>query len=81
ESFKSHVVVKEEGKIADIASFPPHRRAESVFVKPSGSNLERLRPFIESGKLKAVIDPKSPYPFSAVKEAFKHLETERAKGK
>ncbi|KAH9328541.1 hypothetical protein KI387_000649, partial [Taxus chinensis] len=81
ESFKSHVVAKEGGKIVDIAAFPPHPRAESGFVKPRGSNLERLRDFIESGKLKAVIDPKSPYAFSEVKEAFQDLETERARGK
>ncbi|KAH9328449.1 hypothetical protein KI387_000557 [Taxus chinensis] len=81
DSFKSHVVAKEEGRIIDIASFPPHPRAESGFVKTAGSNLERLRDFIESGKLKAVIDPESPYAFSQVKEAFEYLETGRARGK
>ncbi|KAH9328544.1 hypothetical protein KI387_000652 [Taxus chinensis] len=81
ESFKSHVVAKEEGKVVDIASFPPHPRAESVILKPRGSNLERLRDFIESGKLKAVLDPKSPYAFSEVVNAFKHQESGRARGK
>ncbi|KAH9328450.1 hypothetical protein KI387_000558 [Taxus chinensis] len=81
ESFKSHVLAKEEGKVVDIASFPPHPRAESVILKPRGSNLERLRPFIESGKLKAVLDPKSPYAFSEVVNAFKHQESGRARGK
>ncbi|XP_057866470.1 2-methylene-furan-3-one reductase isoform X2 [Cryptomeria japonica] len=45
------------------------------------SNLERLREYIESGKLRAVIDPKSPYAFSEVLEAFKHQESGRARGK
>ncbi|XP_057866465.2 2-methylene-furan-3-one reductase [Cryptomeria japonica] len=81
ESFNSHVVVKEEGKIVDIASFPPHQKAVNVLVKPQGSNLERLGKYIESGKLKPVIDPKSPYAFSDVVEAFKHQESERARGK
>ncbi|XP_057866467.2 2-methylene-furan-3-one reductase [Cryptomeria japonica] len=81
ESFKSHVVAKEGGKIVDIASFPPHSSAVSMIVKPQGSNLERLGKYIRSGKLKPVIDPKSPYAFSDVVEAFKHLESARARGK
>ncbi|XP_059067121.1 2-methylene-furan-3-one reductase-like [Cryptomeria japonica] len=81
ESFKSHVVAKEGGKIVDIASFPPHSSAVSMIVKPQGSNLERLGKYIRSGKLKPVIDPKSPYAFSDVVEAFKHLESGRARGK
>jgi 2-methylene-furan-3-one reductase len=84
DSFKSHVLAKEEGKIVDIASFlscPPHERVVSVLVKPQGSNLERLGKYIESGKVKPVIDPKSPYSFSDVVEAFKHQESGRAKGK
>ncbi|XP_057866464.2 2-methylene-furan-3-one reductase [Cryptomeria japonica] len=82
ESSKSHVVAKEEGKIVDIASFPPHPRAVNVrLMHPHGRNLERLSEYLESGKLKAVIDPKSPYAFSDVVEAFKHLESGRARGK
>lgn len=81
DSFKSHVLVKEEGKVVDIASFPPHPRAVSVLVKPKGSDLERLAKYIESGKVKPVIDPKSPFAFSDIVEAFKHQESARAKGK
>jgi len=81
ESSKSHVVAKEEAKVVDIASVPPHPRAESFRLTHSGHNLEKLQPYIESEKLKAVIDPKSPYSFSDVIEAFKHLESGRAKGK
>ncbi|GLJ46173.1 hypothetical protein SUGI_0972610 [Cryptomeria japonica] len=67
--------------IVDIAPLPPHLRAVQFIVKPRGSNLERLGKYIESGKLKAVIDPKNPYTFSDVLEAFKHLESGRARGK
>ncbi|XP_057866468.2 2-methylene-furan-3-one reductase [Cryptomeria japonica] len=81
ESFKSHVVAKEEGKIVDIAPLPAHPRAVQFILKPQGSNLERVGKYIESGKLKAVIDPKSPYAFSDVVEALKHQESGRARGK
>lgn len=82
ESFKSHVVAKEEGKFVDIAKFPPHPRAENVRLsQPQGRNLERLREYIESGKLKAVIDPRGPFAFSDAVEAYKHLESGRARGK
>eukprot|EP00253_Pinus_taeda_P005881 PITA_05881 len=81
ESAKSHVVAKEEAKVVDIASFPAHPRAENAQVEANAHNLEKLQPYIESGKLKAVIDPKSPYSFSDVIEAFKHLESGRARGK
>lgn len=47
----------------------------------SGENLEKLGPYLESGKLKAVIDPTGPYAFGDVIEAFRYLETGRARGK
>nr|ABR16979.1 unknown [Picea sitchensis] len=89
EAAKSHVVAKEEAKVLDIgvakeddmASFQPHPRAEFFLVSSSAHNLEKLQPYIESEKLKPVIDPKSPYSFSDVIEAFKHLESGRARGK
>lgn len=82
DSSKSHVVAKEEAKVVDIATLSkPHPRVEGFGVSPHGHNLEKLQPYIESGKVKPVIDPKSPYSFSDVREAFKHLETGRAKGK
>jgi len=81
DSAKSHVVAKEEGKIVDIATFQPTSRVERILVSPHAKNLEKLQPYIESEKLKPVIDPKSPYSFSDVIEAFKHLETGRARGK
>ena len=81
ESSKSHVVAKEEAKVVDIASFQPHPRAEFFLLTPSGNNLEKLQQYIESGKLKPVIDPKSPYSFSDAIEAFRLQESGRAKGK
>ena len=47
----------------------------------NGDNLAKLNPFVEEGKLKPVIDPKGPFKFSQVKEAFEYLETSRASGK
>lgn len=81
DSHRSYVVAKEKAKIIDIANPSPHPRAESYVVTPSGCNLEKLRGYIECEKLKPVIDPICPYAFSNVREAFKHLESGRAKGK
>jgi len=81
DSFKSHVLAKEDAKVVDLALFQPHPRAQFYIVSPSAHNLEKLQPYIESEKLKPVIDPKSPYSFSEVIEAFKHLESGRARGK
>ncbi|GJW54479.1 2-methylene-furan-3-one reductase-like protein [Tanacetum coccineum] len=47
----------------------------------TGSTLTKLNPYLESGKVKAVIDPNSLFPFDRVKEAFSYLETNRATGK
>jgi 2-methylene-furan-3-one reductase len=53
-----------------------------VFALTSkGSILEKLRPFFESGKLKPILDPKTPVPFSQVIDAYSYLETSRATGK
>nr|ABR16968.1 unknown [Picea sitchensis] len=81
DSHRSYVVAKEKAKIIDIANPSPHPRAEFFIVTASGSNLERLRGYIECEKLKPVIDPISPYSFSNVMEAFKHIESGRARGK
>eukprot|EP01018_Ginkgo_biloba_P017890 Gb_28399 [translate_table: standard] len=82
DSHKSHVLAKEEGKIIDIATFQPaNPKVKFILVKPRGSNLERVEEYIVSGKLKTVIDPKSPFAFSEVIEAFKLQESGRARGK
>jgi 2-methylene-furan-3-one reductase len=80
QSDKALKAIKEGGKVATIAA--PHTPPAILFVVTSkGSVLEKLNPFLESGKVKPVLDPKSPFPFSQVVEAFSYLETNRAVGK
>ncbi|KAH7532516.1 hypothetical protein FEM48_Zijuj04G0028500 [Ziziphus jujuba var. spinosa] len=47
----------------------------------TAATLEKLKPYLESGKVKPVLDPKTPFPFSKTLEAFAHLETKHAIGK
>uniref|UniRef100_A0A0D6R8N0 Enoyl reductase (ER) domain-containing protein n=1 Tax=Araucaria cunninghamii TaxID=56994 RepID=A0A0D6R8N0_ARACU len=81
DSHNSYILAKDEGKIIDIVDDSPHPRAVFFFTNPNGSNLERIRGYIECERLKPVLDPTSPYTFSNVIEAFKHLESGRATGK
>ncbi|KAK7395677.1 hypothetical protein VNO78_16242 [Psophocarpus tetragonolobus] len=73
-------VLKEGGKVVTIVppGFPP---AIIFMLSTDGAILEKLNPYFESGKLKPILDPKSPFPFSQTVEAFSHLETHRATGK
>ncbi|CAI0455320.1 unnamed protein product [Linum tenue] len=50
-------------------------------VTSKGSALEKLKPYLESGEVKPLIDPNGPFPFSQTLEAFSHLMTGRATGK
>eukprot|EP00252_Welwitschia_mirabilis_P013949 TRINITY_DN308_c0_g1_i1.p1 TRINITY_DN308_c0_g1~~TRINITY_DN308_c0_g1_i1.p1 ORF type:complete len:372 (+),score=102.10 TRINITY_DN308_c0_g1_i1:183-1298(+) len=50
-------------------------------VTSNGSVLTKLNPYLESGKVEPIIDPKGPFSFTQLVEAFAHLETGRAKGK
>ncbi|PWA74077.1 alcohol dehydrogenase superfamily, zinc-type [Artemisia annua] len=50
-------------------------------VTSTGSTLSKLNPYLESGKVKVLVDPKGPYSFDKVNEAFTYLETHRATGK
>ncbi|THF98042.1 hypothetical protein TEA_020118 [Camellia sinensis var. sinensis] len=77
----SFVVAKDDAPIIDITWLPSNPKATYLGLKISGDNLEKLRQYLESGKLKAVIDPTGPYHFSDVIEAFRYLETGRARGK
>ncbi|KAJ7951014.1 2-methylene-furan-3-one reductase-like [Quillaja saponaria] len=77
----SVVVAKDNGAIVDITWPPSHFRAVYSSLTVSGDSLEKLNPYLESGKLKAVIDPTGPYKFDEVIEAFRYLETGRARGK
>ncbi|KAI0516162.1 hypothetical protein KFK09_008834 [Dendrobium nobile] len=72
--------VKEGGTVVGIAY--PVSPPGFIFVLTSdGAILTKLNPFLESGKIKPINDPKGPFPFSKVVDAFSHLETGRAIGK
>ncbi|CAO2188794.1 unnamed protein product [Urochloa humidicola] len=77
---KAVKVVKEGGSVVVLtgAVTPPGFR---FVVTSNGSTLEKLNPYLESGKVKPLIDPTGPFPFSKVVEAFSYLETGRATGK
>lgn len=75
------MVAKDDGFIVDITWPLSHPKANYSSLTVSGESLEKLRPFLESGKLKAVIDPTGPYDFNDVVQAFRYLETGRAWGK
>ena len=61
---------------------PPGTPPAILFVLTSdGAVLEKLKPYLENGKVKPILDPKSPFPFSQTVEAFTYLNTNRAIGK
>ncbi|KAL0379631.1 UNVERIFIED_CONTAM: 2-methylene-furan-3-one reductase [Sesamum angustifolium] len=72
---------KEGAPVIDVTWPPSNPRAQHTSLTVSGKILEELRPYLESRRLKAVIDPTSSFPFSNVIDAFGHLETGRARGK
>ncbi|KAF4351374.1 hypothetical protein F8388_022749 [Cannabis sativa] len=72
-------VVKEGGKVVSISK--PAVGAIFYGLSSSGITLEKLEPYLENGKVKAVIDPKGLFPFANTMEAFAYLETSRATGK
>ncbi|KAL2320113.1 hypothetical protein Fmac_029082 [Flemingia macrophylla] len=76
QAFKA---LKEGGKVVTIVQ--PDPQAIFFILTTDGAILEKLNPYFESGKLKPLLDPKSPYPFSQTIEAFSHLESNRATGK
>lgn len=73
--------VKKGGVVLTIADFQAKPPVILYVLTASGANLAKLNPFLESKKLKPIIDPKGRFSFSQVKEAFNHLETGRAVGK
>ncbi|XP_050382400.1 2-methylene-furan-3-one reductase [Argentina anserina] len=82
ETDKAVKAVKEGGKVVTIVGLRPVTPPAIFFVLTSkGSTLEKLETYLESGKVKPVLDPTGPYPFSKVVEAFGHLESSRATGK
>ncbi|KAF7846686.1 hypothetical protein BT93_L3914 [Corymbia citriodora subsp. variegata] len=83
QSERAVKAVKPGGSVVTIAehnkTLPPP--AFSFIGTSDGSTLEKLNPFLESRKVKPVIDPKSPFPFTQAIEAFSYLQTGRAAGK
>ncbi|XP_066351982.1 2-methylene-furan-3-one reductase-like [Miscanthus floridulus] len=77
---KAVKVVTEGGSVVVLtgAVSPPGFR---FVVTSNGAILEKLNPYLESGKVKPLIDPEGPFAFSQVVEAFSYLETGRATGK
>ncbi|KAL2344327.1 hypothetical protein Fmac_005612 [Flemingia macrophylla] len=72
--------VKEGGSVVALtgAVTPPGFR---FVVTSNGAVLRKLNPYLESGKVKPIVDPKGPFPFDQLAEAFSYLETNRATGK
>lgn len=58
-------------------------RYKMVISEPTGKDLIELAALVEAGRLKAVLDPASPFPFTAdgVKAAFKLQASKHAHGK
>ncbi|KAK7266107.1 hypothetical protein RIF29_18747 [Crotalaria pallida] len=72
--------VKEGGKVVTIVE-PGTPGAILFLLTSDGAVLEKLQPYLESGKVKPIIDSKSPFPFSQTVEAYSYLKTHRAIGK
>ncbi|KAG6429562.1 hypothetical protein SASPL_107614 [Salvia splendens] len=70
-----------EGGSAVVLTGPAGPPGFRFVITSTGETLKKLNPYLESGKLKAIVDPKGPFPFDKVHEAFSYLETGRATGK
>uniref|UniRef100_A0A0D9X7E9 Enoyl reductase (ER) domain-containing protein n=1 Tax=Leersia perrieri TaxID=77586 RepID=A0A0D9X7E9_9ORYZ len=77
---KAVKVVKEGGSVVVLTGAVPPPGFRFV-VTSDGSVLEKLNPYLESGKVKPLVDPKGPFAFSQVVEAFSYLDAGRATGK
>ncbi|KAK4763928.1 hypothetical protein SAY87_013366 [Trapa incisa] len=73
-------VVKEGGSVVVLtgAVVAPGFR---FVVTSNGEVLKKLNPYLESGQVKPLVDPKGPFPFAQVSDAFAYIETNRAVGK
>ncbi|AES74703.1 quinone oxidoreductase-like protein [Medicago truncatula] len=79
DSERALKAVNEGGKFLTI--LPPGTPPAIPFALTSdGAVLEKLKPYLENGKVKPILDSKSPFPFSHTLEAFTHLNTNRAIG-
>ncbi|KAL4316523.1 hypothetical protein AHAS_Ahas15G0293600 [Arachis hypogaea] len=70
-----------EGEKAVTIVLPGIPPATFFSLTSKGSILEKLRPFFESGKVKPILDPLTPVPFSQVIHALSFIQTARATGK
>ncbi|KAJ9554271.1 hypothetical protein OSB04_018316 [Centaurea solstitialis] len=77
---KAVKVVNETGLVVSITGAVPSPGFSFVLTS-DGSILTKLSPYLESGKVKPVLDPKTPFPFDKVNEAYAYLESNRATGK
>ncbi|KAH9620314.1 hypothetical protein KSS87_021229 [Heliosperma pusillum] len=80
EGEKAVKAVKEGGSVVVLtgAVTPPGFR---FVVTSNGQILKKLNPFLENGLIKPILDPKGPFPFDKVDQAFSYLESNRATGK
>lgn len=78
---KALKALKEGGSVVTIVAPSPLPRIHFFVVLSKGEILKKLNPYLESGKVKPVLDPKGTFLFDKVKEAFSYLETNRAAGK
>lgn len=72
--------------IMTLLSFRNNKKAKKLgvryafhFMRPSGTQLEKLRILFEDGTLRPVVD--KVYPFESIKEALTYSESGKAKGK
>ncbi|CAL0313174.1 unnamed protein product [Lupinus luteus] len=77
---KAVKAIKEGGIVVALtgAVTPPGFR---FVVTSDGAVLRKLNPYLESGKVKPILDPEGPFTFAQLVEAFSYLETNRAIGK
>ncbi|KAI6700675.1 hypothetical protein NL676_014999 [Syzygium grande] len=83
QSERAVKAVKPGGSVVSIVGYVKELPPPAFFFEATSdhSTLEKLKPFLENKKVKPVIDPKSPFPFSQAIEAFSYLQTGRATGK
>lgn len=77
---KAVKAVKEGGSVVVLTGAAPPPSFRFV-VTSNGSVLEKLNPYLESGKVRPVVDSKGPFPFSQLVQAFSYLEAGHATGK
>ncbi|KAL1163213.1 hypothetical protein V6Z11_A07G255000 [Gossypium hirsutum] len=72
--------MKEGGKVVTVSGAVTVP-AFKFIVTSNGADLEKLNPYLESGQVKAIIDPKGIYPFSQTLEGLAYVDTGRVAGK